>query len=289
MSYDYEWVRVTPGDGGVVELVLNRPDKRNAITHEMDDELMLALDELELDDAVRAVILRGEGKVFSAGHDLGQQAAAIAWMAGGGDIRKAKSFHQRAYPHHVPSIQPRLPRPWYFRKPLIGAVHEYVGPYAMALVACCDFTIAGTGTRFSGEVARGTGFVPGIEWVPMYAQLPMRVLAKLWLLGGWMDAEQALEFQFVQRVVAPEEVLTEAHRWAKQAALTAPEGFAQSKDVIRRSFELLGLGQLGYAIPRFGPPMGAQGTTVFSTLGEKGLAAALVERNAGFDEDVSRV
>lgn len=95
-------------------LVLNRPEGRNASSHEMMVELDAALDETELDEAVKAVVLR-EGKLFSSGHDLNEQLGS-------------KPFHPHTFPHAIPSLPPLLPRAWYFRKPLIGAVHGYAGP-----------------------------------------------------------------------------------------------------------------------------------------------------------------
>jgi enoyl-CoA hydratase len=237
MKTDLTTITVIESEG-VVQLVLNRPEARNAFSHQMMAEFDKALDEAELDPAVLAVVLRGEGKLFSAGHDLKEQ-------AGG------KQFHMQTFPHATPSMRPQLPRAWYFRKPLIGAVHNYVGPYAFAIVACCDFNIAAPGTRFSCEVFKGS--YPFIDWLPLYVQLPMRVIEKLWLMGGWMDAEQALQFQLVQRIVPEERVAEEALRWAKQAALIPSDGFARGKDRIRRSYELLGLNNLHATLERQPP------------------------------------
>jgi enoyl-CoA hydratase/carnithine racemase len=234
MKTDFNTLAVVESEG-VVQLVLNRPEVRNAFSHEMVAELDMALDEAEADPGVRAVVLRGEGKLFSAGHDLKEQSGA-------------KPFHTLTFPNASPSVRPQLPRAWYFRKPLIGAVHNYVGPYAFAIVACCDFNIAAPGTKFSCEIFKGS--YPYIDWLPLYLQLPMRVIEKLWLMGGWMDAEQALQFQFVQRVVPEEGVVEEALRWAKQAALIPSEAFAHGKDNIRRSIELLGLNNLPSALHR---------------------------------------
>ena len=228
MRTDFNTISVIQSDG-VVELVLNRPEARNSFSYEMMAELDQALDEAELDAAVKAVVLRGEGKMFSAGHDLKEQ------MAG-------KPFHMQTFPHASPSTRPALPRAWYFRKPLIGGLHSYVGPYAFAIVACCDFNIASPGTKFSCEVFKGS--YPYVDWLPLYAQLPMRVIEKLWLMGGWMDAEQALQFQFVQRLVPQEEVAATALKWARQAALIPSERFARGKDKIRRTVELMGLSSL---------------------------------------------
>jgi enoyl-CoA hydratase/carnithine racemase len=274
MAYDYGTLAATQQDG-ILDLVLNRPNARNAISHQMQAEIDLALDEAELDPDVRAVILRGEGAVFSAGHDLKEQ-------------NSGKSFPALTFPFSNPSKGPALPRAWYFRKPLIGAVHGYVGAYAIAIVGCCDFNIAAVGTRFSCEVFRGSR--PEVGWLPLYMQLPMRVIEKMWLLGGWMDAEQALQFQFVQRVVPESEVVSEARKWATQAAQIPSATFGHGKDQIRRSIELLGLASLPAALARFDPPpVPETGWSFANAIAEKGLAAAVRERDARFDPSVARV
>jgi enoyl-CoA hydratase/carnithine racemase len=276
MRADFNTLAVVESNG-VVQLVLNRPEVRNAFSHEMMTELDIALDEAEIDPDVGAVVLRGEGKLFSAGHDLKEH-------------NSGNPFHLRTFPHASPSVRPALPRAWYFRKPLIGALHSYVGPYAIALVACCDFNIAATGTRFSCEVFTGT--YPDIEWLPLYLQLPMRVIEKLWLVGGWMDAEQALQFQLVQRVVPEDEVLDEALRWAQHAARVPSDRFAHGKDKIRRSIELLGLDALPSVLDRHPSavaPADRRGEEFASSIKEKGLQETMRDRNAGIDPAITKV
>src|SRR5262249_60194157 len=95
MKKDFETLAVIQSDG-VVQLVLNRPSSRNAMTHEMKAELDAALDEAEIDSGVTAVVLRGEGPVFSAGHDLKQQ-------VGGGPVQA------RRVPPPGPPGHPKLP------------------------------------------------------------------------------------------------------------------------------------------------------------------------------------
>jgi enoyl-CoA hydratase len=264
MRTDFNTLSVIASEG-VVELVLNRPEARNAFSSEMMAELDQALDEAEADPDVRAVMLRGEGKLFSAGHDLKEQVSGTP-------------FHTRTFPHAHPSVRPQLPRAWYFRKPLIGALHGYVGPYALAIVACCDFNIAAAGMRFSTEVFKGS--YPYIDWLPLYMQLPMRVIEKLFLMGGWMDADQALQFQFVQRVVAENQVHDEALRWARQAALIPSAGFAQGKDRIRRSVELMGLNNLPAALERHASIGGGDGKVDVN---------AVRAMNAQFDPQITKV
>ena len=274
MKTDFNTLSITASDG-VAQVILNRPKARNAISHEMMAELDVALDEAEVDPDVGAVVLRGEGKLFSAGHDLKEQ-------LGG------KDFVAKTFPHASPSVRPALPRAWYFRKPLIGALHGYVGPYAFALVACCDFNIAAAGTRFSCEVFKGS--YPYMEWLPLYLQLPMRVIEKLWLMGGWMDAEQALHFQLVQRVLPEEEVVDEALRWAAQAARIPGDSFAQGKDKIRRSIELMGLSALPSVLDKqVTTSADERSSELASTAQGKGLQDAVKALAEGFDPEIAKV
>ena len=74
MRTEFEAIKIIQSDR-VVHLVLNRPEKRNAISHQMQAEIDIALDEAEIDPDVGAVVLRGEGKLFTAGHDLGEQSS----------------------------------------------------------------------------------------------------------------------------------------------------------------------------------------------------------------------
>jgi enoyl-CoA hydratase len=271
MAYDYNTLAVSLADG-VLEVALNRPDKRNAISHEMQDEFDLMLDEAEVDDAVRAVLLRGNGAVFSAGHDLHDQVA--------------RPFPSRRYPWAQPSQPPQMIRAWYFRKPLIAAVHSYVGPYAIAWLSACDFVIAADDVRFGNEIFRGAPLET--DWMPLYVQLPMRVIEKLFLMGGWMDGETAHQLHFVQRVVSPDDLLAEGRAWAAQAALVDTTQFGHAKDQIRRSYEILGLAQLPAGLARFGPPRDAQ-PEAGAAGHDQDIVAAVKARNAQVDESITKI
>jgi enoyl-CoA hydratase/carnithine racemase len=239
----------------------------------MEDDIDLALDEAEVDKSIRAVMIRGAGKIFSAGHDLKEEYFG-------------KKFSSVPDPDLVPSRAPHLPRAWYFRKPLIAGVHGYLGPAAVSLVACADFIIAAEGTRFSLEVFKGAP--PSYRWIMLYQQLPMRVIEKLFLLGGWMDAREAHQFQFVQRVVPVDKLEEETRRWARNCANVA--NFAPAKWNIRRVYELMGTSWLLHLDPFIRKtPEANQETPFAKALRERGMAAAVAERDAMFDDDVTRV
>lgn len=254
-------------------ITLDRPEKRNAINRLMYEELDAALDDAEVDPDVRVVLVRGAGPVFCAGHDIDEIAAQ----------HRAPADSARE-----PSGPLTMPRAWYFRKPLIAAVHGFVGPEAMALLASFDFVVASEGTRFSMEQLRFNPVRPHSGYVALYLHFPMRVMEQLFLLGGWMDAERARELDFVQRVVPAEELEAEAGRWCDYLARIPIEHFTTAKQGMRRTYEQLGISWL-QAI-RNPPLQPTEDRTRFEqTARERGMKEALRLRSEGMDPGIARV
>ena len=266
MAYTYDDFQITKS-GAILEVVLNRPDSRNALKREMDHDWDAVLDEAEADEEVRVIMLRGAGKVFCAGHDLKQPRAATP-----------------------PSAVPAMPRAWYFSKPIVAAVHGYVGGAGNTLLFGADFIIAAEGTKFAFEMYRGGGAAPTF----LSLLFPMRVAKKLFMMGGWFDAEQALRFDYVQRVVPVDQVLAEAARWAEHLANIAPKGVQGSKQGIHLAYEIMldlpnvvsikDHARLPTRVREPGAP--ARGD---SAVKEQSLDEAIRRRDAGFDPDVTRV
>jgi enoyl-CoA hydratase/carnithine racemase len=295
MSFEYIKTEIVDG---VFELSLNRPEVRNAISYPVQLEMEAALREADADDAVSAVLMRGEGKAFSSGHDL-------QWSR-----EVAASYDSSLTPAdegYVAGMDPKSedwwvkPRNftafWEFRKPLIAAVHGYVGPYANALIAPCDFVIAASGTKFSFETMRfGAAGPPWGPYAIMAYQLPMRVINKLWLMGGWFDAEQGLEYQFVQRVVGEDELLDEARRWARHFTHVPVGHIIAAKRGIHRMYELMGLEatrEVGYRAWDHGDDAGIPGNSAVNRFGEilrtEGMKAAIAYRDSMSEADVVKV
>jgi enoyl-CoA hydratase/carnithine racemase len=265
---------VTEKEGPIYHLWLNRPDARNAWTAKMHWEVDRALDEAEDDPEVKVVTLRGKGKLFSAGHDLKEVAGGYATRGEPGGID----------PHRVPAME----RAWYFPKPIIAGVHGYVGPIAWNFLAHLDVVLAVEGTRFSLEQARMGGGAPG--GTPLVLHFPPNVWKKLLMAGGWMDAQQAKEFHFVARVVADEEALDrEVRHWANQAALVPAQQLRAAKLGIHRQYDLMGLANMALVQNRESGHGSPEDMKWFTTVMDKGLKEALKERDAQFDQEVSRV
>ena len=279
MQTQYETLLVTV-DGPIVEVLLNRPAKRNAINFQLVKDLNSVLAAAKYDSSVRVVTVCGEGKVFSAGHDLT-------------DVKGIAEARERGVPH--PEVDPLLPempmRSWYFPKPLIAGVHGYVGPEALKTIATFDFVLAAPGTRFSYEQARVRTSAPGGN--PLVFLLPMRVWKKLILMGGWFTAEQALDFHFVQRVVAEADLRDEVRAWAEHLA-TMPSGDVQvAKQGIHRQYELMGMLNMEMLHNRLPPLPAGDGDQFWGQVGEGDgggdVRKALAGRDAGVDPAVTRV
>ena len=274
MYENYEFFIVNK-DGPVLEVTINRPEARNAITFAMEDELDKMFNTAADDDSVRVVTLRGAGKVFSAGHDLKEVAEGYIKYARPSGID----------PHKVPQLRGM----WYFPKPIIAGVHEFVGPIAQDIVAHCDFVIAAEGTRFSFEQARMGGGPRMTRRSPLVFMLPMRVYKKLLMMGGWYSAEQALKWDFVQRVVPREDLDKEVRAWADEIALVPPQQTMAARLGIHRQYEIMGLA--GMALIQ--NAMSGHGAEVdrefFRKVLAEGVGKAVKARQTGANDSITRV
>ncbi len=195
---------------GVALLTLNRPDKRNALSRPLRDEIVRSLDELEKSDVVRAVILTGAGPAFCAGFDRsefegGQMAQVFA---------DAAAYHRRVYT---------------FAKPLIAAVNGPALGGGCDLAAMCDVRIAATTAVFGQPQIR---FGAGAAYDLMRSVLGSGAAREMCLTGRRYDAREALSLGLVSRVVESHELLDAARTLAGEIA-ALPEGMPES---LKRSF-----------------------------------------------------
>ena len=211
----------------VAIISLNRPAKLNAISPGMVAELGEALDLAEADETVRAIVLRGEGRAFSAGFDL---------EMGEDDTGDAVTFLRRELRKDFDIIM----RFWHCPKPTLAAVHTYCLGSAMEMAVACDVTVAAEGCRFGApEVNFGDGIVSLIlPWVIGVKQ------AKELLLTGADDisAGRALALGLVNHVVPEEECLARAMAIAGKIAGNDRAAVELTKQAINRSCAIMGMG-----------------------------------------------
>jgi enoyl-CoA hydratase len=262
---DYQTITVEPGV--ITRIGLNRPERRNAINLQLEHDLTEALLAAERDADCRVVILFGHGPVFSAGHDLYEVAAMFAEGSSG----MLRGYGKRSLQEHV----------WNIQKPIISAVHGFVGPHAVYLIACTDLIIAAEGTRFSMEQMRrggATGF-------PLITFIIGEKRYKEWrLLARALDAATLADWGLVNTVVPAEQLMATATQWAEWIAAIPPQNALANKLAVNKDVERLGLWELAKLGSLYGM-MGHGSETdkdFFRKVMAEGLRPALRDRDANF-------
>jgi enoyl-CoA hydratase/carnithine racemase len=201
---------------GVAEIVLDRPEKLNAISARAGgtrDQILEVLTSAEADDSVGAVLLRGEGRAFSVGGDLT-----------GNEPRETEAEHL-AFLERSEVLHRRLRES---RLPIVAAVHGKCLGAAIALVAACDFVLAGADATFSLPEGR-IGLVGASALVPIIG----RQWAKFMILTGEpLRAELARELGLVLSVEADDELVVRARDLASRLARLPREAVALNKRAV---------------------------------------------------------
>ena len=176
-------------EGPAARIVLNRPEKRNALSLELMDEMITALREVSAQPVNRAIVIEGAGPAFSAGHDLSE-------MIGREEEFLAHLFDRCSAMmktiHEVP-------------QPVIAKVHGIATAAGCQLVAACDLAVAAVGARFA---------TPGVK-IGLFCSTPMVAVSRavgrkramqMLITGEEIDAATALDWGLVNRVVPREEL-----------------------------------------------------------------------------------
>ncbi len=214
--------------GALALITLQRPDKLNAINREMIAALHRALDDAEADQGVRAIVLSGAGRAFSAGFDLDMEVDTSAGQPDPEAVRRA-----------LRSDFDIIMRFWDSPKPTVAAVHGYCLGSAMELALACDLTISSEECLFGApEVRFGSGIVAMLA--PWLAG-PKR--AKYLLLSGddKVSARDAQEMGLVNRVVPAGEALQAALTLAQRVAANDALAVKLTKQAINRSLDIAGM------------------------------------------------
>ena len=209
-------------DGHVATITLNRPDRLNAITSQMLNELTEAFLEADGDVNIRACVLTGAGRGFCSGLDM--KAASQGTGIGSGANSTAAMPHTRGLPTNVL---------FNMDTPVIAAVNGPAAGYGLDLALGCDMRIGGTSTKLVPGFAK-RGIVPesGGTWY-----LPRLVgwakATELGFLGRDLNAEESEDVGLLNTVVADEDVKTVAAEWAAEIAANAPIAVQSMKRLFR--------------------------------------------------------
>jgi enoyl-CoA hydratase len=212
-------------EGPLAWITLNRPEKLNAINQQMAAEIMLATDKAQCDDEVRIILVKGEGRAFSAGFDLESESDPDL-------TAEDRVLELKAELHHDFDLIMRF---WDSPKPTVAAVHTYCLGGALELAIACDITIAATGCRFGEpEVKFGSG---AVAMLLPYVCGPKRAKEMLLTGNDRISSEQAEEWGLVNRVVKPENLLTRAREVALEIARNDQLSVRITKQAINKTYE----------------------------------------------------
>jgi enoyl-CoA hydratase len=226
---DLQTVRLDEVDDGVVRVLLDRPDRLNAMSDELIEDLHRALDHIERDDTCRVVILTGAGRGFCAGLDLRDVPTShrpgVGRVQGGLDVQ-----------HRIASFIPRLRS---LRVPVVAAVNGAATGGGLALALGSDVRIAAASARFGVAFIRIglSGCDIGVSWL-----LPRLVGAsrahELMLTGRIIDADEADRIGLVVRVVPDDQLLDAALETARQIRSNTPLGVWLTKEAMWSALEI---------------------------------------------------
>jgi enoyl-CoA hydratase/carnithine racemase len=200
--------------GGVMEVRLNRPEKKNALTREMYNAMAEAFDAANGDASVRVVLLTGTGDAFTSGNDVGDFRA----RANGGLESSAGRF--------LPAISG-------LQKPLVGAVNGMAVGVGTTMLMHCDLIVAADTARFLMPFT-ALGLVPEAASTLLVPRAIGHVRASaLLLLGDGIDAQTALAWGLINQVVAGAVLMETARAMAARLAALPPEAVRQTKALMK--------------------------------------------------------
>ena len=204
--------------GAVATLTLDRPEKRNAISRLMIEELVAALLEVESSPA-RVLILTGAGEAFCSGMDIGEL-RALTMQSPEESVEDSRRIAKLFRLLHN------------FSKPYIAAVNGTAVAGGCGIATLADFTIAAPEAKFGYPEAR-IGFIPAIVSVFLVRQIGEKRARDLLLSGRVINAEQACQIGLVNEVVPRERLLDRARELAAQLLALSPTSLLFTKRLLR--------------------------------------------------------
>ena len=199
-------------------VTINRPEALNALNRTVLEELFDVFQRIDEDDAVRTVILTGEGRSFVAGADIAQMSTM--------NTPEGRAFviYGQKVMHFMEKIE----------KPIIAAINGFALGGGCELSMACDIRIASSKAKF-GQPEVGLGIIPGFGGTQRLAKLVGKGMAKYLILSAeTINAEEALRIGLVERVVEPEALMETAEKLAQTIASKAPIAVGMAKTVINK-------------------------------------------------------
>lgn len=214
MSYNTLVIRE---EGAIATITFNRPEKRNAISYELIDELLSVLAVLEK-NAAQLVILTGAGKAFCSGMDLD-------------NLRNITSRSAAENLKDSQTVAKLLRTLYDFPKVTIAAVNGAAIAGGCGLATLCDFTIASTEAKFGYTEVR-IGFTPAIVSSFLVLQIGEKQARDLLFTGKIIDADEAFRLGLITEVVAPDQLMGRVQQLCEELLQNSPASLVATKELL---------------------------------------------------------
>jgi enoyl-CoA hydratase len=271
--------------GSIAVITLNRPEKLNTLTEAVVAGVADGIDAATASRDVRAVVLRGEGRVFTAGYDLvpdGEGGWGSPYDAPSVPPRPGAWDPVRDYQFMNHNVQ-RFMKIWHCPKPVIGQVHGWAVGGATDLVLCCDQLFMAEDAHIGYAPSRIYGTPTTMIWV---YRLGLEHAKQFLLTGEAIDAPTALRIGLVSRVLPADELPAAVEAYAERFRHIPANQLALNKLLINQAYENMGLrttqllGTLFDGITRHTE----EAYRWAESFGEKGFREVIRERDAPFED-----
>ena len=218
-------------NGPVATVTLNRPDKLNALSDELQLEVRSALEDAGWeDDVIRVIVLKAAGRAFSAGFDITTSAKTNA-AAKRARFLKGKNFSASGWWDVF----------WNNPKPIIAQIQGFCIAGGLATATFCDLRICSEDSKFGApEIRTGGPYIPAVwPWV-----IGMTKAREMLYTGNLIDAEEAKRLNLVNEVVPADELDEAVNRQAQTIAKLPAATVEYNKKLINMSYELMGVRQV---------------------------------------------
>ena len=261
--------------GQIAYLTLDRPEKLNALNAELMAEFREAMEVVEADTEVRALIMTGAGRAFSCGFDIQRNSHSM----------DPSNSTVDAWRTRLLGLVETFMTVWNCSKPVIAAVNGYALGGACELVQVCDIKIA-SDRAVMGEPKIRAGFGPPLLITPYSVNLANAT--ELLLTGDTVDAHEAARIGLVNRVVPHDKLMAECEKVAKKICLLPQIGVKLTKVSVNRAMEEMGYlnaARHNLEIMTLFDTSTSPEQEEFNAISEaNGLRAALAWRDARFKE-----
>jgi 2-(1,2-epoxy-1,2-dihydrophenyl)acetyl-CoA isomerase len=213
---------------GLATVTLNRPDVLNALSPEMAHDLQQALSGISRDEHVRCVVLKGAGKGFMAGGDIGFFKRALP------ELQAGRVEGMNAIFEHVHGIVEALRS---IPVPVIGVLHGAVAGFGVSLAAACDMTVAEEQTRFTLAYCHIGTSPDGASSYMLPRVVGLKKAMELTLLGDRFDAREALALGLVNKVVPETEIQAAVDAWVERFLAGPRFAYGRTKALLYSSLD----------------------------------------------------